>query len=93
MNVFQPQSGVRPHSGSRRLKEAVIASFYRSATEIANEFRSYSLTDWQAILVWLDISGMALYLLDRVEELRIEDSVPAEIRERLQRNLEPPIEL
>ena len=88
MNVFQPQSGVRPHSGSRRLKEAVIASFYRSATEIANEFRSYSLTDWQAILVWLDISGMALYLLDRVEELRIEDSVPAEIRERLQRNLE-----
>jgi len=88
MNVFQSQSGTRPHQGPRRLKEAVIASFQRSAIEVASQFRSYSLVDWQGILVWLDISGMALYLLDRVEELGIEDSVPAEIRERLQRNLE-----
>jgi hypothetical protein len=70
------------------LKEAVIASFQRSAIEVAGGFRSYSQADWQAILVWLDISGMALYLLDRVEELGIEESVPAGIRERLERNLE-----
>jgi len=55
---------------------------------VACEFRNYSKADWQAILVWLDISGMALYLLDRIEELGIEDTVPAEIRDRLQRNLE-----
>jgi hypothetical protein len=66
----------------------VIASFQLSAIEVANRFRSHSLADWQTILVWLDISGMALYLLDRIEELGIEDSVPAIIRERLQGNLE-----
>jgi hypothetical protein len=69
------------------LKEAVIASFQRSAIEVASQFRSHSQVDWRAILIWLDISGMALYLLDRLEELGIEDSVPAEIRERLQQNL------
>jgi hypothetical protein len=88
MNIFQSQSGIRPSLGPRRLKEAVIACFHCSATEAASQFGSHSRADWQAILVWLDISGMALYLLDRVEELRIEDSVPADIRERLQRNLQ-----
>jgi hypothetical protein len=70
------------------LKESVIASFQRSAFEVATQFRNHSHADWQAILVWLDISGLALYLLDRVQELGIEDSMPAGIRERLQRNLE-----
>jgi len=88
MNVFQSQSGVRPSLGPRKLKEAVIASFQGSAPEVASQFLNYSQSDWKAILVWLDISGMALYLLDRIDELGIEDSVPAEILERLQLNLQ-----
>jgi hypothetical protein len=88
MNLSQSQSGERPTRGSRGLKGAVLASFQGSAREAARQFLSHSQTDWQAILVWLDISGMALYLLDRVRELEIEDSVPVPIRERLQLSLE-----
>lgn len=65
----------------------MLASFLGSAREVAHQFQSHSQADWQAILIWLDISGMALYLLDRVRELNIEDSLPDSIRERLQLNL------
>jgi hypothetical protein len=88
MNVFNSQFEDRRTSAPRRLKEAVLRSFLGSAGEAANQFQSYSLIEWQAILVWLDISGMALYLLDRVRELEIEDSVPVPIRERLLLSLE-----
>ncbi len=53
----------------------MLSSFKGSAREAAEQFRSYSQIDWQAILVWLDISGMALYLLDRLKSLELEDSV------------------
>lgn len=88
MNVLKTQSGDRQRPAPRRLKEAVLASFRFSSGDVTNQFRNYSLNDWQAILVWLDISGMALYLLDRVRELKIEGSVPMPIRERMQLNLE-----
>ena len=65
-----------------------MESFYGSATQAASQFHSHSQVDWQAILVWLDISGMALYFLDRLKELENEDSVPVAIRECLQLNLQ-----
>jgi len=65
-----------------------VESFYGSATQAASQFHSHSQVDWQAILVWLDISGMALYFLDRLKELENEDSVPVAIRECLQLNLQ-----
>ncbi len=88
MNVFESQSGERPSPSPRRLKEAVLSSFQGSAREAAERFQSYSQIDWQAILVWLDISGMALYLLAQVRELEIEDCVPGPIRERLRLSLD-----
>jgi hypothetical protein len=87
MNVLQSHPGKGPSTGPRGLKAAVLASFLGSAREVAHQFQSHSQADWQAILIWLDISGMALYLLDRVRELNIEDSLPDSIRERLQLNL------
>src|ERR1035438_6946192 len=71
MSVFESQSGERPSPGPRRLKEAVLFSFQGSAREVAEQFRRHSLSDWQAIQVWLDISGLALYLLARVRQLEI----------------------
>ena len=65
----------------------MLLSFRCSGREAAKQFRNYSLIDWQRIVVWLDISGMALYLLDRVRRLEIEDSVPESIRERMELSL------
>lgn len=75
MNVFESQFGERPSPGTRGLKAAVPTSFQSSAREVANQFRSHSKNDWQAIVVWPDICGMALDLLDRVKSLEIEDGL------------------
>lgn len=47
----------------------------------------YTEADWKANLVWLDTSGLALYLLDRLTQLRCEWILPSAILERLQQNL------
>ena len=88
MSVLRPKFGGRPSHNPRRLKEAVLRSFRCSASEIAEQFRSYSLIDWQGIVVWLDISGMALYLFDQITRLEIEETVPGPIRERMQLSLQ-----
>ena len=46
-----------------------------------------SLADWQRLLRWLDISGLALYFLHRIEELRWDGSLPQAVLARLQQNL------
>jgi hypothetical protein len=46
-----------------------------------------SRREWQHLLHWLDISGLALYFLDRIIELQLCDWLPAAILARLQKNL------
>jgi len=84
MKLPQIHFGRRRSSAPRRLKEAVLASFHSSASETSLQLEGYSQSDWQAILVWLDISGMALYLFDRLRELGIQACVPSPFREGLQ---------
>jgi hypothetical protein len=43
--------------------------------------------DWRRTLRWLDLSGLALYLLDRLTALGVQNCLPAPILERLQQNL------
>jgi hypothetical protein len=70
-----------------RLKEAVLASFRSTAAEVEARFVVFNSSDWQRILYWLDISGLALYLLDRLTELGLERCLPEPILRRLQQNL------
>src|ERR1700729_3494822 len=72
---------------ARRLKEAVLASFRSTAAEEEARFAVFGASDWQRILYWLDISGLALYLLDRLTELGVERCIPGAILDRLQQNL------
>lgn len=88
MNTSQSQFADRRSPGPRRLKEAVLASFQACTSEAAVEFQRYSENDWREILFWLDISGMALYLVDQIKTLEIKGSVPGAIRERLELRLE-----
>jgi putative nucleotidyltransferase-like protein len=70
-----------------RLKEAVLASFRSTSAEVEARFVVFGANDWQKILYWLDISGLALYLLDRLTELGLERCLPEPILRRLQQNL------
>jgi hypothetical protein len=88
MNGFELQSGKKKSASARRLKEAVLACFQASPAEAAARFQSHSEADWREILFWLDISGMALYLLDQVKAFGIEKCLPSLLRDRLQLNLE-----
>lgn len=44
--------------------------------------------EWKRLLQWLDVSGLALYFLDRVIELQMSSMLPAAVLERLQKNLQ-----
>ncbi len=48
--------------------------------------------EWQKLLRWLDISGLALYFLDQMVELQMCNSLPPRVLTRLQRNLYDNIE-
>ncbi len=70
-----------------RLREAVLAAFHTEAESISAEFAGYSVRDWIHNYPWLDSSGLALYLLDRLITLGCEDALPLAVRDRLQDNL------
>lgn len=46
-----------------------------------------SSREWDQALHWLDVSGLALYLLDRVMEKRLEPLLPRTVLHRLRQNL------
>jgi hypothetical protein len=46
-----------------------------------------SENQWKPLLHWLDTSGLALYLLDRLIELDLHGSLPPQVLARLQQNL------
>jgi hypothetical protein len=53
---------------------------------------SLSGREWQKLLCWLDISGLALYFLDRMVELKWCDVMPRRVLARLQENLQDNME-
>src|ERR1700721_1102610 len=74
-------------SRARRLKEAVLASFRSTPAEMQARIAVFDESDWQRILYWLDISGLALYLLDRLTELGLERCLPEPILDGFKQNL------
>jgi hypothetical protein len=70
-----------------RLKEAVLATFRSTSAEAEARFAFFDSSDWQRILYWLDISGLALYLLDRLTELGLERCLPEPILDGFKQNL------
>jgi Uncharacterised nucleotidyltransferase len=72
---------------NRQVVEAVIAAFHDSAETSAQRLSRLTARDWQRSYHWLDASGMALYFLDRVQSLGIENHLPAATLERLRGNL------
>jgi len=73
---------------STQLKKAVLASFYSPAAEVEARLAGFDEGDWTRILYWLDISGLALYLLDRLREIGLERCLPESMRLRFQQDLD-----
>jgi hypothetical protein len=72
----------------RAVVDAVIAAFRESDGQVASAaFSPLKLQQWERSYHWLDASGTALYLLDRIETLAIVDALPSQVLERLRQNL------
>jgi Uncharacterised nucleotidyltransferase len=72
---------------NKQVVEAVVAAFHDSAEMSAHRLSGLTARDWERSYHWLDASGMALYFLDRVESLHIENHLPPATLERLRGNL------
>jgi hypothetical protein len=73
---------------NHRFAEAVISTFREDSGQ--NHFARLSAfddRDWIRSYGWLDASGVALYLLERLKSLNIENAVPVGVLERLNENL------
>ena len=73
---------------NRRLAEAIVTTFFREGVSRNNEstLAPFTLRDWEHTCGWLNASGLALYLLDRIRRMGLEEMVPGKILGRLNQN-------
>jgi Uncharacterised nucleotidyltransferase len=71
----------------KRIVEAVVATFRDPAEASYDRLGAFAYPDWIRTYYWLDASGMALYFLHQLEDLRIEGALPAATLGRLRQNL------
>jgi hypothetical protein len=89
MHVLYNNSRRKPLSRTLQLREAVLLTFYEPLPKAWEYTRLLHLsrTEWRELLNWLDTSGLALYFLDRIEELNLSEIFPASVIARLRQNL------
>jgi hypothetical protein len=71
----------------RELRQAVLLSFCEPVPAEFLRLQHVSPRQWRRLLHWLDISGLALYFLDRLIELESTGILPREVLARLEQNL------
>ena len=69
------------------MREAALLIFCGPVPHQCIRLQSLSEREWRRLLHWLDISGLALYFLDRIVELKFTDWLPPRVLARLQENL------
>lgn len=76
-----------PLSAEQQLREAVLLCFCDPLPAECARLQGLSPRQWKPLLHWLDVSGVALYFLDRIMELELCELLPAAVLSRLQQNL------
>jgi len=77
----------KPLSRELLAREAVLLTFCDPLPEECSRLLNLSAKEWKNLLHWLDISGLALYFLDRLVELDLCELLPPAVFTRLQLNL------
>src|ERR1700726_3398789 len=72
--------------GEEILREGVLLTFRDPLPEQCSLLWNLSGREWRNLLRWLHISGLALYFLDRMVELRRCDVLPPSVLKGLQQN-------
>lgn len=73
--------------GKRIVREAALLIFCDPLPRQCARLQNLSEREWQSLLHWLDLSGLALYFLDRMVELKLTSWLPPLVLARLQQNL------
>jgi hypothetical protein len=68
-------------------REAALLSFCDPLADQCLRLQDLSTREWRRLLEWLDISGLALYFLDRLAELHFCHLLPPDVIARLDQNL------
>ena len=87
MNIGPIQIENKQRARSLRLKEAILASFHEPAPAVRARLGEFKPDDWLRAKQWLDVSGLALYFLDRLIALNLEPCVPADFLMQLHKDL------
>jgi hypothetical protein len=69
-------------------REAVLLSFCDPVPVKYSRLQDLSNREWKGLLHWLDVSGLALYFLDRMMELQSSNILPTTVLARLEQNLQ-----
>ncbi len=76
MNVGPIHIERKQKARSLRLKAAVFASFTEPAPSVRARLGEFTARDWVRAKFWLDVSGLALYFLDRLVALDLQECIP-----------------
>jgi len=87
MHMLSTNTAPQSRSSELQLRQAVLLTFCDPPPDTCARLRGLSGTEWQRLLHWLDTSGLALYLLDRLHELKQTEILPPDVHARLQQNL------
>lgn len=79
---------IRRTARSAELKEEIISSFKRDGVAARQSFAKFDEADWTSVMWWLDMSGMAIYFLDRAQGIGADHAVPHDVIENLAHRLE-----
>lgn len=73
--------------GEHPVREAALLIFSDPLPRQCFRLQNLSGREWRRLLYWLDISGLALYFLERIIELQLSRWLPASVLTRLEQNL------